>query len=120
MKYIILLAIVAVQYNYPYAAEILASIIAVFGAIYYRLAFKLAAGLNRSELVVDNVHQVQSTTLSVLANGVAVVTLILNTPYAFIGWMAAPWIALTLMTMTMAWLMYFEYIEINPAEDDEE
>jgi len=120
MKYIILLAIVAVQYNYPYSAEILASIITVFGAIYYYLAFKLAAGLNRSELVVDNLHQVQSTTLSVLANGVAVATLILNTSYAFIGWMALPWVALTLMTITMAWLMYFEYIEINPAEDDEE
>ena len=119
MKYVLLLSVFAVMFGYPYGAEVLVSIVGLFGLVYYYLAFKLAAGLNTSLISVGDMHQVQSSTLSVFTNGLAVTTLIMETPYAIVGWMAVPWVALTMMTMSMAWLLYFEFIEINPKEDSE-
>ena len=119
MKYILLLVVFSVMFGYPYGAEVLVSIVGLFGLIYYYLTFKLAAGLNISLISVEDVHRVQSSTLSVFTNGLAVATLIMQTPYAIVGWMAVPWVGLTMMTMCMAWLLYFEFIEINPKEDGE-
>lgn len=118
MKYIVILIIFAVNFGYPYGAEILASVIGVFGLIYYYLSFRLAAGLNRAEIIIGDVREIQSTTLSVLANFTAVMTLIFSTPYAIVGWLCVPWVVLTLMTVSISWLMYFKFIEINPVDDE--
>lgn len=120
MKYITILAVFAVMFNYPYGEEILASIISLFAAVYYYLAFKLTAGLNSSEIVADDLDDTQQTTLAVFSNATAVATLILQTNYAYIGIVALPMIAITFATMIMSWLIYFEIIEITPSEDENE
>ena len=119
MKYILLAVVFATFYGYPYGAEILASVILLFTTVYYYLAFKLAAGLNNSILAVDEVRRLQETTLAVFANGLAVATLIIQTPYEIVGWVSLPWIVLTFMTTILSWLVYFEFVEIKPKESEE-
>lgn len=119
MKYILIAAVFATIYGYPYGPEILAAFVSMFCLFYYWLAFKLAAGLNRSNLIMAEIDEMQSITLSVLANLTAVATLIIQTPYAFIGYIALPWIALSMSTMTMAWLIYFKFVEINAVEPED-
>ena len=119
MKYILLTVVFATVYGYPYGAEILVSVVSLFASIYYYLAFKLAAGLNNSILAVDDVKRLQATTLAVFANGLAVSTLIMETQYAYVGWVSLPWIALSFMTTVLSWLVYFELVEIKPKESEE-
>lgn len=119
MKYIVIAAVFATTYGYPYGAEILAGFVSLFGLVYYGLAFRLAAGLNRSNLIPGDRDRMQSTTLSVLANLTAVVTLIVQTQYAFIGYIALPWIVLSMSTLGLAWLMYFKFVELNDIEPED-
>lgn len=119
MKYINMLLVFGVIYSVPYASLVLACVMGVFAVVYYHLCFDMAAGLKISGIPETETSNLQSSTLSVGTNLVAVATLIMQTQYAWIGYMAAPWVAITLGTMTLAWLVHFEIIEINMKDDEE-
>ena len=118
MKYINMALVFAVMYSVPYAGVTLACIIALFSAIYYKICFDLSAGLKSSFIPESTTSNLQSTTISVGSNVVSVAALIMQTPYAWIGYMALPWIIITISTMTLGWLIHYEFVEINNKDDE--
>lgn len=119
MRFLIFTLAVAATYSIPFADEALAALIGVLMVTYYAIVYKLKTGLSISVLEDNGVENIQHSTIAVITNLVGVTAVILKTSYAFIGWIALPWVIISILTVATSWLIYFEYIEIRSNDEDE-
>jgi hypothetical protein len=118
LRLITLLLITATIYGYPYGAEMLATTIAFYGFMYYYILVNVVCGLKSMIMNWDDRQSMHDTTIAVLSNALAITTLIMVTPYAYIGYIALPWIGIMLSATLFGWLIHLEILEITDKDDE--
>lgn len=117
MKYIIIGLLFAVSYGVNMTPEILAAFVALLSTIYYGLVFRVMAGLNGSTIGETDRSKLQNITLNTITNIIACFALIVNTPYAFIGYIALPWVTTTTLMTILGWAIHFKLVILTSTTD---
>ena len=116
MKYFMLAVTFGVVYGVGYSPEILAIFFGGFSLLYYSVVFSVMAGLKSSSLnFVSSERWIR--TQGAATNVISLYTLIMHTSYAYIGFMALPWVLLLLCTTLMGWALHLNIIDIIKKED---
>lgn len=102
--------------NYWWAGAALASLMVLYSLFYYYTITRVMFTLDQSVITVEKTALMDST-LSTGSNIVALVALYKLTPYAFVSFWCAPWVIMALSSLTFAYLILFEYIEITEKDE---
>jgi len=102
--------------SYWWAGVALASLMVLYSLMYYYSVARVMFTLDQPVIAVEKTILMEST-LSVATNLVALVALYKLTPYAYVSFWCAPWIVIAFSSLTFAYLVLFEYIEITEKDE---
>jgi len=102
---------------YWWAQIALASMMVMYSLFYYYQVGRIMVTLDESQLVAER-DVLKDATLSTGGNLVALVALYKLTPFAYVAFWCAPWVAIAISSLVLAWLINIGYLEINAKNDE--
>ena len=107
-------------YQLPYAGVMLAALMLFFACTYYTVVFLTMTGILETTIFVKDFDFLKEQFVTILSNTTGVLTLYLATSYGFIAYFSFPWILLTIATLVAAVLLYYDILELDVDENEED
>lgn len=113
-KLLLALLLLAASFGYPYALEMSVVYFVGMSTFFYYTVMKVFAGLILTEITKGDL---QLPFLSVILN-LGGMYMIYNSPYWYLTFYCASFVATTLFAYILSVLLTYEFIEIKPEENE--
>lgn len=112
IKYICAAAVLAAAYGINGAVEVTTISLAMLATIFYMMTFRLFVGLSRAELVKPENLDVLNMAVVYMIYFTSTVV-VFNSPYAYVAFLAMPWVAIQGLINLLSVLIKLDIIGIN-------